>query len=145
MVLIIGILAAVSLPQYEIAVLKSRMNTALPAMRAIKEANERYYLANGTYTDDLRELDVQVPSDGSYSAPHSGHVCISNGVCMDNLGAISDIHHAYISGGIGNYWKGEETCWLRIYYDHSINPGLIQCGVYNTHPKCAQICKSMGY
>ncbi len=59
-VLIIGILSAVALPQYEIAVMKSKMNSLLPVMRAIKDANEVYYMANGVYVDDLNQLDVSI-------------------------------------------------------------------------------------
>ena len=60
-VLIIGILAAVALPKYELAVEKSRASKALAAARAIKDAEEVYYMANGVYTNDLTQLDVTVP------------------------------------------------------------------------------------
>ena len=59
-VLIIGILAAVALPQYELAVEKSRASQAILAARAIKDAEEVYYLANGQYTDDFEQLDISV-------------------------------------------------------------------------------------
>lgn len=60
-VLIIGILAAIALPQYEMAVEKSRASQAILAARAIKDAEEVYYLANGQYTDDFEQLDIAVP------------------------------------------------------------------------------------
>ena len=60
-VLIIGILAAVALPKYELAVEKSRASKAVAAARAIKDAEEVYYMANGVYTNDLTQLDVTVP------------------------------------------------------------------------------------
>ncbi len=59
-VLIIGILAAVGLPQYEMAVEKSRAAKAIAAARTIKNAEEVYYMANGIYTDDMNDLDVEV-------------------------------------------------------------------------------------
>ena len=62
-VLIIGILAAIALPQYRKAVYKTRVAEALTMLRAITDAQEVYYLTNGKYTDDLSELDVQVPND----------------------------------------------------------------------------------
>ena len=62
-VLIIGILAAVAVPQYKKAVYKSRAVEALTMLSAIIQAQNTYYLANGKYTEDLNELDVEVPAD----------------------------------------------------------------------------------
>ena len=61
-VLIIGILAAVAVPQYTQAVNKSRAVQAITMLKAITNAQEIYYLANGKYTDDLSELDIEVPN-----------------------------------------------------------------------------------
>ncbi len=143
-VLIIGILAAIAYPQYEIAIMKSKMNTALPLMRAIKEANERYYMNNGKYTDDLGLLDVDLPKADRFSNEVAGQVCFSNGIGLDNLGGGSI---DYITGGKGCYWRNEKTCWITIYYDHSSQAGTVLCGntFHTTDPKCEQVCKSLGY
>ena len=61
-VLIIGILAAVAVPQYQVAVVKSRVSTILPILQAITEAQEIYYLANGEYALDARQLDIELPA-----------------------------------------------------------------------------------
>ena len=58
-VLIIGILAAVAVPQYKKAVEKARMVEAITAVEAIAKANDRYYLANNTYTRDINDLDIE--------------------------------------------------------------------------------------
>ena len=60
-VLIIGILAAVALPQYQKAVYKSRYATLKHLVKSISDAEEVYYLANGKYTADIDELDIQLP------------------------------------------------------------------------------------
>ena len=64
-VLIIGILAAVALPKYEQAVLKSRLTQAVVYARALKDAQEVYYLANGEYTNNQEDLSIGVaePAD----------------------------------------------------------------------------------
>ena len=67
-VLIIGILAGVALPQYEKAVEKSRAAEAITGVRSIKNAQEVYFLANGAYTNNLNDLDVQMTGgDGNYN------------------------------------------------------------------------------
>mgnify|MGYP002851791861 CR=1 FL=1 len=61
-VLIIGILAAVALPQYQKAVLKSRFATIKGLTYSLVQAEEIYYLANGSYTEDFTELDLDTPT-----------------------------------------------------------------------------------
>ena len=60
-VLIIGILAAIALPQYQKAVYKSRSAEAISMLQSIHQAQEVYYLANGEYTDNLDLLDIEIP------------------------------------------------------------------------------------
>ena len=57
-VLIIGILAAVAVPQYNLAVDKSRCASLLPMIMSIDKAQKAYYLANGQYTIDFDELGI---------------------------------------------------------------------------------------
>ncbi len=63
-VLIIGILAAVALPQYKVAVAKSRVATMLPLLKSIADAQEVYYLANATYATSSN-LDIEIPAECS--------------------------------------------------------------------------------
>ncbi len=60
-VLIIGILAAVALPQYRVAVEKARAMQALTMMQHIAKAQEAYFLATGNYATDFDELGIEVP------------------------------------------------------------------------------------
>ena len=57
-VLIIGILAAMALPQYFKAVERSRMGEAVTLMANIAQAQQRKYLQINKYTGDFRGLDV---------------------------------------------------------------------------------------
>ena len=61
-VLIIGILAAIALPQYMKAVEKSRAREAVSLLKSIVNAEQIYAMANGRYTSDLTALDVSFPS-----------------------------------------------------------------------------------
>ena len=60
-VLIIGILAAVAVPQYQKAVWKAHFTQAKTLVTSITDAERRYYLANGTYTRNYTELDIDIP------------------------------------------------------------------------------------
>lgn len=57
-VLIIGILASVALPQYTLAVEKSRAAEAVTLLRALMNAQKVYYMANGRYAESFDELDI---------------------------------------------------------------------------------------
>ena len=61
-VLIIGILAAVALPQYQSAVLKSRFVQLQVLATAVKNAQTVYKMANGSYATKIDELDISLPA-----------------------------------------------------------------------------------
>ena len=62
-VLIIGILAAVALPQYQRAVDKSRFAALLPLVRAVANAKSEYYLANGEHARTFDVLSITLPPE----------------------------------------------------------------------------------
>lgn len=61
-VLIIGILAAVALPQYQVAVAKSRYASAMTMVDSVWKAQQVYYMANGTYAGRFEDLDISLPA-----------------------------------------------------------------------------------
>ena len=58
-VLIIGILAGIALPQYKYAVAKSKFMQLKTAIKAIKDAETRYMLSTGEVALDLSQLDIE--------------------------------------------------------------------------------------
>ena len=147
-VLIIGILAATALPLYQKAVMKSKMSAMWPILKGIKDAQEAYYMANGSYTDDLRNLDISVPK-GDKRASNSifGREDYSNGTCIDSLESPGEAYGWVIYGGIGSYpchpTNAHNVCLFKVYLDHSIKPGKIEC--LGTHPQCADVCKTFHF
>ena len=61
-VLIIGILAAVALPQYTKAVEKSRASEAMQILGDLATAESIYYMTNGSYIANAQMLDLDFPS-----------------------------------------------------------------------------------
>ncbi len=57
-VLIIGILAAIALPAYQRAVMRSRFVRMLPGAKSIAQGNEVYYMEHGQYSNDSSQLDI---------------------------------------------------------------------------------------
>lgn len=64
-VLIIGILSAIALPQYRKAVLKADLSRGIALVESLYKAQQVYYLTHGDYTTDLDDLDVSIPKDDS--------------------------------------------------------------------------------
>ena len=136
-VLIIGILAAVAMPQYQVAVAKSRLSTIIPTVKGMADTLELYYLANGAYPPDGSQdfgFDIQLPSSCAGATTTVGTVC-QNGDVYDllNYGAPS------VFGGSRKAKVGY-TIWL----DHSAQPGVRQCVAVTADNVANQVCKNLG-
>ena len=71
-VLIVGILAAVAVPQYQKAVLKSRTVEMQILLEATVKAVDVYYLTHGTYPVSFEELDLDI------DLPTGENVCLGS-------------------------------------------------------------------
>ncbi len=67
-VLIIGVLAAVALPQYQRAVEKSRLVQGLTLVKAMYQAAEEYYLANGVWPTNIDDTLLNLAWTGTTEA-----------------------------------------------------------------------------
>ena len=67
-VLIIGILAAVALPQYQKAVDKARLSEAFVLGKHFKQMEELYKMTNGAYTTSFEELQIDIPAGYSFDS-----------------------------------------------------------------------------
>ena len=80
-VLIIGILAAIAVPQYQVAVVKSRYATLKSLVKSIAEAQSSYYLANNIFADSFDKLDISMPSGRDEEQSTPGNYVYSWGYC----------------------------------------------------------------
>ena len=79
-ILIIGILAAMAIPAYENAVAKTRLTQTLTAVKSIVDAENRYFLQDGEYTDDPTSLDISFPMNQTQT-----QFVLSHGYCDFSL------------------------------------------------------------
>ncbi len=124
-VLIIGILAAVALPQYEKAVLRSRFTQVMVAGDAVYKAAEIYRLANGSWPRSLDELDIQMPGAVSGSVGNvltgTNYQCFLVGkkgdVDTSSTGIQCYLHNtSLVSSGFRRYfdaYPGKRFCFAR--------------------------------
>lgn len=70
-VLIIGVLTVIALPQYHLAVEKSRVNALLPVLKSIDSAQKIYFLNNGIYTRSFADLEISMPPGGTLTTSGS--------------------------------------------------------------------------
>ncbi len=123
-VLIIGILAAIALPQYQNAVIKSRYGSLMLTAKAVADGNEMYYLTHGEYAENIGDLDVKVANANSVM-----NVNVVGNTGNDyayTVATRSDIKNNYI-----------------IYQKHSKNyPGEIHCEAEDNNSRAAWVCET---
>ncbi len=131
-VLIIGILSAIALPQYKIAVEKARATQLYVLMSTLAEGQQVYRLANGTWTGDYSKLDIGFPCDSGDEetkefscAGYTWYKCGGNN-CV----------YAYKSYSDGRYA-------LQVYFDEKSDKRFICMAKENS--KAEDLCKAMGF
>ena len=124
-VLIIGILAAVALPQYQKAVLKSRYASLMPITKSIANGNEAYYIEHGTYANNPAKLDVA----GKEEYPSGTQLSLS-----------TDQEHAYV---LAHRTDVPNNNYI-VYQQRSENyPGEIHCEALKGNKPAEDLCKSL--
>ncbi len=135
-VLIIGILSAVALPQYQKAVKKTRLMRLAPLVKALADAEEVYFLANGKYTPFASDLDISWPQGTLKGAgTDDGWLLLADGTTLDLL-----VNSSYITGTekARILAKTKEGLELLYFLQNSPYPGQRVC-VGDT-----ALCKSFG-
>ena len=128
-VLIIGILAAIALPKYELAVEKSRLAEALTMASSLQKAIDVYVLengypssgtlsflgddanGNGSLVIDLSNLDCSAQNGFACASKNFTYraTCISNGWCfVDTTSLRFSYNLSFAKLDISDAWRGNE-------------------------------------
>ncbi|MDR0734706.1 MAG: prepilin-type N-terminal cleavage/methylation domain-containing protein [Elusimicrobiota bacterium] len=136
-VLIIGILAAIALPQYNAAVLRGKLAKGMPMLKAIYEAEERHFLATGSYATNLKDLDIGLGS------------CIEGSSCLVN----GYLYYIDINGGYIVFYPNTsavewtEIALLKPFHNDGWSEGTKKGRTYCLHrnnAKFKKACKFFG-
>ena len=111
-VLIIGILAAVAVPQYQKAVLKSRYTQFKVLAKAIADAQEVYRYANGSYATSFSALDLDI--GGTPNDTDSQRTFDNENVCT-------------LQNGNVNCGSFKFPVSYQIHYQHAYQGGTHKC------------------
>ncbi len=150
-VLIIGILVAIALAQYKFAVEKTKLSKYLTIGQSIRNAQERFYMANGKYSKSLSALDIDIESLCE-SRAGSNNIHFN---CMDKSIQIDNYTYQEQSHGIlyikycpslsnikqTNYQECENNRDLSFHFLYDNN--RTECVGYTDKGK--RLCKALGY
>ena len=151
-VLIIGILSSVAVPQYQVAVDKSRFMTYLQAAHSIRRAEEVYYWANGSYTPDLGALDIDHRTGGTSVTSLKNEWQCPNGSFIDLVSGNSKPYGALKVSLCPDNNTGSGACSanmvaaVTLAFEHFSVPENIdnvQAGCRYRNARGRRICKSL--
>ena len=133
-VLIIGILAAIALPQYRLAVEKSRAAEALVALRNIKNAMEVCKMETGAVCQKLSDLAIALPGTP---------VNDTNVQMKDFTLAISGFNLGSVGYEVVATRNDGDVDWLKYYlfYQRSKDATRVTCVA--TSVPARSICRSL--
>ncbi len=153
-VLIIGILAAVAVPQYQKAVVKSRVSTILPVMASLLSAEEIYYLTNTQYTKEKEALDVTLPTECSVTTGNNSSY-FSYWTCGKYWFVRLSIDGAIRADYCPNYNTNYDTCndatshfqiiFRPLHYEYTEVNGKKSCLVFNESALGRNVCNSLNF
>ncbi|ACC98032.1 PilE-like protein [Elusimicrobium minutum Pei191] len=137
-VLIIGILAAIALPQYNTAVEKARYTQLFTLCKAIADSAERYYLSESVYPPTWGDLDIDIPGDWTVDLSNPHHAT-SPKYDIDLYDSSSKNIIGYINRNADR--KIAYVVWLN---KSTTRPGNRECWADPSSSRHQNICKSLG-
>ncbi len=140
-VLIIGILAAIAVPQYQIAVEKANFKKYEAMAHSLATAYNEYYLATGVGTKNFSDLSITLPNDFEPSYNGTYNNCMSN---KDMFCCISIASEA--ASGLIDCGKKDLSV---IYMQRILNPEIKlsdaqRCAAQVDNEKANRICANFG-
>ena len=147
-VIIIGILVTIALPQYQTAVDKAKYLQLRVAVEELAKAEELYYSIHKKYTIEKELLDISFnletnksasSDDVGYKLPHGGYVALNYIYGYTPEGHYRDEAYVY---AIHPTVRGVTYI---VFLDHApLYAGKRFCTVKSDTPRARRLCKSVG-
>jgi len=143
-ILIIGILAAIALPYYQLAVDKADFIKYETMARSLRDAYDHYVLIYGVGTADFNKLSVSLPDDFTrvYGEVSSSIQCFQNDemfCCMSNSGGTWS--------GLINCGKNDlSVIYVQSIFSYNNTPAnrRARCLAKENHTRANRLCNALG-
>ena len=136
-VLIVAVLASFAIPQYRMVVVRSKMATSIPMVRALKDGMEMSYLVNGTYPDRFGGeviMDIDMFAGCTVMDPE-GWITCPDDVYFDIYG--------WTQLTVGAVDARHQVAYL-MWLDNSAHPHEKRCLANRDNQTANKLCKSLG-
>ena len=141
-VLIIGILAAIALPQYRLSVDKTKFAGYQTMAKNIADAYWRYILVNNAAPTDIDELDIDLPAGYAKTTPTSSSCAVfANDYCCVGVPS-SGYQSGHVVCGKNDYSFAYVEFLLS---DINSNEIARVCYAKNNNPRAIRLCSSLPY
>ncbi len=142
-ILIIGILAAIALPQYQIAIDKTTFSKFELIVKNIDDAYQRYYLTHNDHPSNFHDLDIELPKYNSITNP-------SDRIVRANF----DSFYCYMGKPVAHQYYGTISCvksdeslkFIKRIFDDNAQPTKINfCVAQKDDVRANRLCNNLNY
>ena len=141
-VLIIGILGAIALPQYQLAVDKAQFAKYQALVASLRDAYDEYILIYGTGTKNFEDLSFTLPSDFQNLSSYSEWNCLSNNNMFCCMSRPSSNVTGMITCGKNDLSLIYSESFLRTDNYNINRRGL--CGASKDNTRANRLCANIG-
>jgi type IV pilus assembly protein PilE len=150
-VLIIGILAAIALPQYQKSILRARFAEMMSVAKVIKDAEELYYLQNGKYIPDGSSEAIEIYNSyipqftkcGTFSDFGEAR-CNNFFINISTYNPHGNNNSMLVIGQYDKISTNNKLAYALYFDNHPIAPARRECWAAADDKASDNFCKSIG-
>ena len=141
-VLIIGILAAIAVPKYQVAVMKAELHKGIPIVSSLYQAQQAYLLSHGEFATNVDDLDISIPHNASctkeQTSSRSRYTCDFGTVGL--VDSLSSVEYKDINNVITYNYMLKDNNASNVLFEKDTK----WCCAKGTSKTALDICESLG-